>query len=213
MDTSLTIGWAKDGAAARLALTRGEADRCARLPTAPRRSDFRAGRLAAKRAASGLLVACPKTRIEVSSRTDGTPSLTRLDARGDGRRIEVELSISHRDARGVAVVAPAGVRVGVDLERIGSVPMAMVRYFLTPTEQRMTTSVDPTILWSLKEAAWKALGLGRSVPFRSVELCADDAGRLLGVRVHGSFVPMHTRLSRPWPEFHMTTVWMTGGVA
>lgn len=213
MNGDLTIGTAKDGAAARFSLTSREAARCARLPTARGRSDFRAGRLAAKRAASIALDRFPSRRIEVSSRADGAPTLTALDGRGTGRFVESELSISHRDGHAVAVVAPRGVRVGVDLERNGAVPIATLRYFLTPAEQAMAVSIEPTILWSLKEAAWKALGLGRSAPFTSVELRPGSTGRLVGVCVDDVFVPMHTRLSRPWPGFHMATAWTTGGLA
>lgn len=213
MNGDLTIGTAMDGTAARFSLTSREAARCARLPTARGKSDFRAGRLAAKRAASIVLDRFPARRIEVSSQADGAPRLTVLDGRGTRRIVESELSISHRDGHAVAVVAPRGVRVGVDLERSGSVPIATVRYFLTPAERTMAASMEPTVLWSLKEAAWKALGLGRSAPFTSVELRPGSTGRLLGVCVDEVFVPMHTWLSRPWPGFHMATVWTTGGRA
>ncbi len=213
MKTAPTTGTATDGAAARLALTRHEASTCARLPSSDRQRDFRAGRLAAKRAVMGFVGRGPSRRMEVRSRVDGSPSLSLLDPSGRWRTRAVELSISHRDGRAVAAIARAGVRVGVDLELVGAVPRRLAGHFLTAREQDLAGGGDPTVLWSLKEAAWKALGLGRSVPLKALALCGDDAGGLRGVRVRGAFVPMHSRMSTPWPGYLMAMVWTTGGAA
>lgn len=213
MNAMLSTAIAKDGDEARLALTTQEAEQCARLEGSGPRSDFRAGRLAAKRAACGIGTAHSHRRIQISSLADGAPRLSVLDRHGAERPLDARVSISHRDGLAVAVVAPAGVRVGVDLERSGSVPLQAIRYFLTPAEQRMAVYVDPTVLWSLKEAAWKALGLGPSVPFHAMALCTDGPGQLLGVTVQDVFVPMHTRMSRPFPGFHAAAIWINGGVA
>jgi phosphopantetheinyl transferase (holo-ACP synthase) len=213
MHEQMTTAMATDGAAARLALTSSEAERCAALPTAVGRSDFRAGRLAAKRAASVLVGRQASRAIEVVTRADGSPRLVLLQKHGGSRAIPTELSLSHRQGHAVAVVAPPGMHVGVDLERVGAVHVPSTRYFLTKDERRRACGTDPTVLWSLKEAAWKALGLGRSVPLTSLEIAFDDDGRLHGVRVNGVFLPMHTRMSSPWPGFHMAVVWVTGGMA
>ena len=213
MKTAPTTATATDGAAARLALTPHEASTCARLPGSDRQRDFRAGRLAAKRAAMGFVGRGPSWRMEVRSRVDGSPSLSLLDPRGRWRTRSVQLSISHRDGRAVAAIARAGMRVGVDLERVGAVPRRLAGHFLTPREQGLAGGDDPTVLWSLKEAAWKALGLGRSVPLKALELCGDDAGGLQGVRVRDAFVPMHSRLTTPWPGYHLAMVWTIGGAA
>lgn len=213
MNAMLSTAIAKDGEEARLALTTSEAEQCERLQGPGPRSDFRAGRLAAKRAACGIGTAHPHRRIQISSLADGAPRLSVLDRCGRERPLDARVSISHRDGFAVAVVAPAGVRVGVDLERSGSIPLQAIGYFLTPAEQKMATYVDPAVLWSLKEAAWKALGLGRSVPFRAMQLCTNGPGQLLGVIVQDVFVPMHTRMSRPFPGFHAAAIRMTGGVA
>jgi len=217
MKTAPTTGTATDGAAARLALTRYEAATCARLPSSDRQRDFRAGRLAARRAVMGFVGRGPSRSMEVRSGVDGFPSLSLLDPSGRWRTTSVELSISHRDGRAVAAIARAGVRVGVDLERVGAVPRRLAGHFLTPQELDLAGAGDPTVLWSLKEAAWKALALGRSLPLKALELCCDDAGGLRGglrgVRVRGVFVPMHSRMSTPWPGYHMAMVWTTGGVA
>lgn len=212
MNPTLTTAIARDGSTARSVLTVNEAEACARLAQRSRRSDFRAGRLAAKRAASGLLDGRPARRIEVTTLADGAPRIVCLDSEGRGRPVEEELSLAHREGRAVAVVAPSGTRVGVGLERAGSVPLQMIQHNLTPLERSIATEVDPTILWSLKQAAWKALGLGSTVPIGSIELRAGPSGQLLGVEAEGLLLPVHTRVGEPWPGFLSTMVWMSGAV-
>jgi 4'-phosphopantetheinyl transferase EntD len=207
----LITAMATDGFAARFALTAYEAAHCADLPTATGRRDFRAGRLAAKRAAGHLRLPMGSA-LEVLSRADGSPRLTLV--RDGGRRfLPSALSISHRDGRAVAVLAGPGARVGVDLERVGAIQTPSLRYFLTRPERCWAAACDPTVLWCLKEAAWKALGLGRSLPLKALQLAFDDQGRLHGVRVRGAFLPLHTRLTTPWPGFHAAIVWTYGGSA
>jgi 4'-phosphopantetheinyl transferase EntD len=213
MKTTATTATATDGPAARLALTRNEALICTRLPSARSQSNFRAGRLAAKRAVADVVGCRSSRRIEVCSRADGSPRPSLLDRRGRGRETRIQLSISHRDGRAAAAAAPAGVRVGIDLERATAVPLHLAAYFLTRSERALATACDPTLLWSFKEAAWKALGLGGSVPFKALELRCGDAGELLGVRVRGELLPMHARTGTPWPGYHVVVVWTTGGAA
>lgn len=213
MDAVPITATATDGPAAQQSLTTNERGRCDGLANTCRQRDFRAGRLAAKRAAWEILGARPKLRMEVRSETDARPVLTLLDAQGIERDAGIELSISHRDGRAVAAIAPAGLRVGVDLELVGSVPGRFARYFLTPAEQRCAPNDDMTVLWSLKEAVWKALGLGRSVAFKELELWWDSLGAFTGAHVLGVFVPMHAELTFPWPEYHVVTVWTVGAVA
>ncbi|MDX1495310.1 MAG: 4'-phosphopantetheinyl transferase superfamily protein [Longimicrobiales bacterium] len=213
MSARMTIATATDGPAAKAALTATEARECALLAEAARRRDFRAGRLAAKRAAQADLHRSPCCRIEVVGDRDGAPELRLRDALGGSRRVSRALSLSHRDGHAVAVTAPSGTRIGVDLERAGSVQLSTVQELLTPFELEIAHEVDPTVIWSVKEAAWKALGLGTSVEFAEVELRADPMGRLIGIDVLGAFVPMHTRIAEPWPGFICAKVWMTGGVA
>ena len=203
---------ATDGAMARSALTLNELKCCETLANTRRQGDFRAGRLAAKRAAREFLGPRPDRTMEVRSGADAPPRLALLDPRGSERKADIELSLSHRDGRAVAAAATAGLRIGVDLELVGAVPRRLARYFLAPSEEGLVADGDPTLLWSLKEAAWKALGLGRSMPFKSLELRCDRGGALQGVLVRGSFVPMRARVMSPWPDYQMTTVWMLGGV-
>lgn len=182
MDATITIGTAKDGATARYVLTEQEAEECARLSCGAGRRDFRAGRLAVKRA------------------------LERRDS-------DAVVSACSRDGRAVAVAAPAGVRVGVDFERAGSLDLPSVRAHLTAFEEGLAANLDPAVVWSAKRAAWKALGMGVSLPIGEIELCPGPSGKLVGVYVGDAFLPMHTRITEPWPGYAMTTVWMPSGLA
>lgn len=182
MDATLTIGTATDGATARHALTEQETEECARLACGAGRRDFRAGRLAVKRALKG-------------------------------HDSDAVVSASRCDGRAVAVAAPAGVRVGVGLERAGSVTLPAIRAHLTSFEEGLAVNLDPAIVWSVKRAAAKALTMGPSLPLDEIELCPGPSGRLVGVYVGDAFLPMHTRITEPWPGFVMTTVWMPAGLA
>lgn len=182
MHATITIGTARDGVTARHVLTEQEAEECGRLACGAGRSDFRAGRLAVKRALNG-------------------------------RDPDAVVSASRRDGRAVAVAVPAGVRVGVDLERAGAVDLPSVRPHLTTFEEILAADLDPAIVWSAKRAAGKALAMGASLPIGEIELCPGSAGKLLGVYVGDAFFPMHTRITEPWPGYVMTTVWMPAGLA
>ena len=102
--------------------------------------------------------------------------------------------------------------MGVDLERVRAIPTHLARHFLT-SDEASASGGDITVLWALKEAAWKALGLGRSVPFKDVQLLCDASGRLGGVSVCGSAMRMSSHLSTPWPGYVMAVVWSEGGTA
>lgn len=172
---------ALDGPPAAACLTARERRICAALPSAARRRDWRAGRLAAKRAvhAAGL----PAARLT--------------------------LSISHVAGRGAAIAVPAPHRVGIDLERAGAVRPAQARYFLTRAERRLARRLGLTALWTLKEAAWKALGADAATPFTALELHADRSGRLEAVSLHGRRTRARAVRARPWGgEFVVAVVWL-----
>lgn len=209
MGFPLVKAMARDGAVARAALSSGERETCARLVGARRRRDYRAGRLAGKRAAARALGGRPGPGIEVISTSDGSPRLVMVDARGRRQPADARISISHRDGCAVAAVAPEGTRVGVDLERMGSLDRTAARYFLTEAER----ASDVTALWSLKEAAWKALGLGRSVPFKELELRTGGVAGVRAVRLGGVSIPVSASLTSPWRGYLLATVWIAGGRA
>jgi 4'-phosphopantetheinyl transferase EntD len=171
---------ALDGPLAAACLTAAERRACAALPGAARRRDWRAGRLAAKRAvqAAGL----PAARLT--------------------------LCISHVAGRGAAIAVPAPARVGIDLERAGAVRPAHARYFVTRVERRLARRLGLTALWTLKEAAWKALDLPHATPFGALELRADARGRVVEVSLRGVRRAARAMLARPWPGFVLAVVWL-----
>ena len=183
MDATLSMGMAKDGATARQLLTADEVRTCALLPCRVQRRDFRAGRLAERRALRGR---------------DGQGAVVSSD---------------RCDGHAVALAAPEGVRVGVALEREGAVRLHAVEGALTAFELRLAEHMDPTILWSAKRAVRAALGLGDSVDMADIELAPEPSGQLVGAWVRGAFLPLHVRLSEPWAGFFMTTVWISGATA
>jgi 4'-phosphopantetheinyl transferase EntD len=202
------VGLAEAGEAHALAgLTGAERRECASLARPAGRADYRAARLAAKRAvvrlAGGGLAAgsdddLGALRRVSARRRPGAPPAPRTRAPGGRWRAEaVALSLAHRDGRGAAAAAPAGVRVGVDVERARAVPAAYVRYFAAP-EERERGPVDGSELWALKEACWKALALGPATPLRALAVEFTAGGDVAALRVHGRRVPARATLLRPW---------------
>jgi 4'-phosphopantetheinyl transferase EntD len=90
-------------------------------------------------------------------------------------------SVSHKDARGAAIVAPAGAGwVGVDLELAAAPRQDIARRILTPLEQAQLPDrgAAVTLRFALKEAIYKAVDpvVRRYVGFTEVELeLAEDA--------------------------------------
>lgn len=117
------------------------------------------------------------------------------------------LSISHRDGRAAAAAAVTGMRVGVDLERTGSVPRARERYFLTRRERRSRGRPEAAVLWALKEAAWKAFRCEATLPFTELELELTDHGDVRAVRVRGARYAARSEVRRVWGEYVLAVVW------
>lgn len=170
-----------DGPRAAASLTAAERRVCSALPGAARRRDWRAGRIAAKRAAALLGAAAAP----------------------------VTVSLAHVAGRAAAVAAPGRVRLGVDLERAGAVHPDHARYFLTAVERRLARRLTLTTLWALKEAAWKALALNPATPFTALQLHADrGGGRVVTVSLRRKRWPARVWLARPWRGFVLAVVWL-----
>ena len=187
----------------------------------PRRRDWLASRLAARRAASRLVSQIrPRTResllIETAATSHGTATVRarRVAGRTATRvlsfPLDLSISISHSEGHALAAAAPHPARVGVDLEREGQVDPAHANYFLTPFEQRQHESRSLTELWALKESAWKALGCDETTPFRDLELIGDMAGGMCAARLGNMVVPMSAEVSRPWPGWIAAVVVIKG---
>jgi phosphopantetheinyl transferase len=117
---------------------------------------------------------------------------------------QAAVSFSHREECGAVVVAPGP--VGVDLELRHSIPPRQLRYFAHASEQTSLRGADPTVLWVLKEAVWKALRLGNDVPFKALRLEFANCGRLVAVRLGRARYRARALLTYPWPGYVLAVV-------
>lgn len=197
-------------------MTRAERRQCAALGTSGQRDDYRASRLAAKRAAMRQVrgVAAPSAEVfapeslrRVSvGRAEGGPPMVRVrEHDGQWRAFRGPIAIAHRDGRAAAAVAGLGVRIGVDVERAGAVAPEHLRYFAAE-EERTRGPAEPAALWALKEAAWKAVGLAIAAPLRSLTLEFDAERRVRAVIVDGRRCPARATVLRPWPSHLMAVL-------
>ena len=168
------------------------------IRTATGETDRTAGRAAAKSAVGDLFDASPGD-VRLEHRSGAAPLVRLRDERSRTARPRVGLSISHRDGRAVAVATRRRLSLGVDLERENSVDPSHARYFLSATELDRPTVHSSTALWVLKEAAWKALRCGRNLPFASLQVLFDAAGRVHAVALHGIRRRAVAKLWHPWP--------------
>jgi phosphopantetheinyl transferase (holo-ACP synthase) len=134
----------------------------------PRREEWLMGRVAAKDAARQWLAALPlalaAADVHVASDAAGAPQL-RIGAHTGPTPA---VSISHSRRWGVAAVAPPGARLGIDYQRLDGIDLeAVARGALNAAEQALIAAQSGpararaiAALWSAKEAAAKASGLG-----------------------------------------------------
>jgi 4'-phosphopantetheinyl transferase len=138
-----------------------------------RRSDWRLGRWAAKKAlAAWLGRPIPPDRIAIHPAPDGAPEILL-----DGEPAPVALSFSHRAGRALCMLAPEGTVLGCDLELIEPRSKAFIQDYFTAHEQARVAASPETdrpllanLLWSAKESALKALRTGLRMDTRSVEV-------------------------------------------
>jgi 4'-phosphopantetheinyl transferase EntD len=165
-------------------------------------AERRASRLAARRAIRRL--AGRLAAIEIRRRPD-RPPLARFRLLGEPPQ-QIALSLTHREGRAAAVAASPGVAIGIDLERTDAVPAGAERMFMTPFELRQSPRLASSIVWSLKEASWKALRLGGDVSFHDLELDIDPAGLLRGLILRRRRIPASATVVSPWSCFVLATV-------
>jgi 4'-phosphopantetheinyl transferase len=157
-------------AEAEASLSSSEADQLRGLKVEKRRRDWLLGRLAAKRAAAGLLGdARPLTRLAVEASPEGAPRMRDADTGAPGPAI----SISH--STGCAAALASYEPAGVDLEALQPMPAGAERYYLSPSERQWLAEVPwgphgELAAWALKEAAYKALsGAPRALTHLALE--------------------------------------------
>ena len=165
------------------ALTPREQRELDRLPHAARRRDWLVGRSAAKRAI-GLRCDVPAERVELASIPGAAPRAcirTRMDRWAP---VPDRLTITHRDGVAIAAAFPSTASIGVDLERATTVSPAHLRYIASESERSSLPDIDPTLVWVLKEAAWKALGLRSTTPLSSLQLVFQSGTDVLSAVRH-----------------------------
>lgn len=183
-------GLAPDGA-----LSEKEAAQYSAFVMQKRRSEWLAGRLAAKRllAAPGE----PLSRYEITSDLLGRPSC--------GGTL---LSISHSKGWAVAAVKPGSAFLGVDLEKVEPRHPAWYRDYFHPAELPAPDASEGTRLWAVKEAVMKALGLGLMADPMHIRV-ASDGVKLLGKpleRYKELGCPPFSVETRPFPRGFWTAV-------
>jgi 4'-phosphopantetheinyl transferase EntD len=179
------------------------------LPEAARElpdAEYVASRVAAQRAIRGIVG--DGGTIEVHRRPHRAPVAQLLH---DSSRRSIALSLTHSDGRAAAIAAPAGSRIGIDLEHVEAIDPARERFFLTERERRSVGRIATAVLWTLKEAAWKALRLGSSVGFHELELSILESGEVRHVHFRGQSWRAVTTLSSPWPGYVLATMQLGSG--
>lgn len=168
--------------------------------------DCAAGRLAAERALHALTGSSVDAVIEPGSNGHMT-------AQVGGQ--PVQLCLAQQDGRAASVATQSSLGIGIDLVRVDSVQPAELRFFLTPRERGQRCAYESSVLWALKEAAWKAMACPRGGPFQALELELDDQGCIAAVRYRGVRCCRAGGLiiTPPWTDYRAAIVWLIAGAA
>jgi phosphopantetheinyl transferase (holo-ACP synthase) len=160
-----------------------------------RRRDWLASRLAAKRA---IAAHCTVTqdRVRLISQIQAAPISLLRNETDIWTTLPLSISISHHDGCALAAVVDSPARIGVDLARDGEIEPEHHRYFLAWSERAAAERIGATLVWALKEAAWKALSLNGATPFTALRLGIDDKGALRGLWLDACWIPATARTRR-----------------
>jgi enterobactin synthetase component D len=110
-------------------------------------------------------------------------------------------SISHKNERAAALVAPAGQGfVGIDIELAAPSRLPIERRILTPAEQARVSGREVTLYFSIKEAIYKAIDpiVRRYVGFTEVELDVRSDGSVTVTVLDVARLPVEIEAS--WQE-------------
>ena len=147
----------------------------ARLSVPKRRDDWLLGRWAGKRVLVATGLAPSAEEVSILASASGAPEAFVL-----GRPAGVALSLTHSHGVAVALLGPAGTRVGVDLERIEERTEGFLADWFTGAEQGFVAAspaegraLAATLVWSAKEAVMKALREGLRIPPKAVEVTPE----------------------------------------
>ncbi len=142
---------------------------------ASRRAEYSSGRLCAHLACEKLGAPVPSLLSDAERRPLWPASLIG--------------AISHTDRLAAALVAPASryAGLGIDIEGLGRVSADLVPRLLTPQE-RSINGLDPAIVFSAKEAVYKAINpiAGVFIGFQEVQGEFDLAQQSFSMRYRGA---------------------------
>ena len=154
----------------------GEAVRLRRMLVPKRQNDFRLGRWTARQALAGC-PGVPAGAIEVRAAAGGAPEVLI-----EGMAGRCTISLSHAAGAAICALSPSGAELGCDLELVEPRSAEFIETFFTEKE-RLVIEASPadecallnTAIWTAKESALKALGVGLRRDTRTVEvtLAAD----------------------------------------
>jgi phosphopantetheinyl transferase len=146
-----------------------------RIFSRKRKASRIAGRIAARNALrlfdSQKFPDSQSPTIEILNDENGKPYLTKTT--------DICISISHSGACAIAVVSKK--RVGIDIERIENRPECFLKTYFCPSEQTWIRNAGLDIdcrtnyLWTRKEAVSKLLGVGGTIPFRSISVLEGES--------------------------------------
>ena len=144
--------------------------------TVPKRADeWRAGRLAAKKAVMETHPGIGPLDVEVKAdEATGRPRLMI-----QGQESALWLSISHRSGLAVAALSPGP--VGIDLETIEERERSFLEEAFNVQELKVLLDaadprVDAACMWAAKEAALKRAGVGLKADLRAHKVTPDQEG-------------------------------------
>jgi 4'-phosphopantetheinyl transferase len=186
------------------ALSEREAAVYAAFRMEKRRSEWLAGRLAAKTLMAGLAATVRSgraggedlARFEIASDLLGRPSC--------GNTL---LSISHSNGWALAAVKPGSAFLGADLEKVEERHPAWYSDYFHPAELPTPDPSEGTRLWAIKEALMKALGLGLMADPLDIKAAGEIkfSGKTLE-RYKEMGSPAFTVETRAFPEGFWTAV-------
>lgn len=179
------------------ALSPAEALRHAAFRMEKRRSEWLAGRLAAKHLLAETGAPGPLSSLEIGMDRLGRPSCG-----------ESLLSISHSNGWAMAAFKPGSAFLGADLEKIEDRHPAWYRDYFHLSELPAPAPSEATRLWTIKEALMKALGLGLTAD----PLTIKEAGGK--IELYGKALERYKELgspafsveARPYPEGFWTAL-------
>lgn len=172
------------GTAAARFLTPRERSEYGSLRHAGRRSEWLGARVCLKAMLVSRGSVCDPLQCEVMKDARGRPWLS--FAPGFPLSAVHDCSLSHKaDLACACTSSVAGARVGVDVERVSSRLAKLTGAFVNERDARMPTlptEVRLAVLWALKEACSKAVGLGIGIGLKDV-ICEEESEGRHNLRV------------------------------